>query len=77
MAIQFARACYIFRSSGGSAVRSAAYNACDAITAERTRELFFFRHRDAPAHDEVLLSEGAAEGFREPGALWIAAEAGE
>ncbi len=77
MAIQFARARYISRSSGGSAVRSAAYNARDAITAERTGELFFFRHRDAPEHHAVLLPDGAAEGFRESGVLWNAAEAAE
>jgi len=77
MAIQFARARYISRSSGGSAVRSAAYNARAAITAERTGELFFFRHRDAPEHHEALLPEGAAEGFRESGVLWNAAEAAE
>ena len=77
MAIQFARARYISRSSGGSAVRSAAYNARDAITAERTGELFFFRHRDAPEHHAVLLPEGAAESFRECAVLWNAAEATE
>ena len=77
MAIQFARARYISRSSGGSAVRSAAYNARDAITAERTGEVFFFRHRDAPEHHAVLLPEGAAESFRESGVLWNAAEAAE
>ena len=48
VAIQFARARYISRSTGGSAVRSAAYNAREAIEAERTGELFYFRHRDAP-----------------------------
>jgi len=59
VAIQFARARYIARSSGGSAVRSAAYNAREAITAERTGELYYFRHRDAPEHHDVLLPEGA------------------
>ena len=77
MAIQFARARYISRRSGGSAVRSAAYNARDAITAERTGEVFYFRHRDAPEHHEVLLPEGAAEQFRIRRVLWNAAEAAE
>ena len=77
MAIQFARARYIARSSGGSAVRSAAYNARDAITAERTGELFYFKHRDAPEHHEVLLPDGAEEKFRRRRALWNAAEAAE
>ena len=58
-------------------MRSAAYNARDALTAERTGELYYFRHRDAPEHHEVLLPEGAAALFRESGALWNAAEAAE
>jgi Ti-type conjugative transfer relaxase TraA len=77
MAIQFARARYISRTSGGSAVRSAAYNARDAIAAERTGELFHFRHRDAPAHHAILLPEGAATRFAQAGVLWNAAEAAE
>jgi Ti-type conjugative transfer relaxase TraA len=77
MAIQFARARYISRSTGGSAVRSAAYNARDVITAERTGEVFFFRHRDAPTHHAVLLPDGAAEGFQNASVLWNAAEAAE
>ena len=63
LAIQFARARYISRGSGGSAVRSAAYNGREAIAAERTGEVFYFRHRDAPEHHAVLLPEGAAERF--------------
>jgi hypothetical protein len=59
MAIAFARARYLSRASGGNAVRSAAYNARESITAERTGELFYFRNRDAPEHHEVLLPEGA------------------
>jgi hypothetical protein len=77
MAIQFARARYISRSSGGNAVRSAAYNSRDAITAERTGELYYIRHRDAPEHHEMLLPEGAAARFGESGVLWNAAEAAE
>ena len=77
MAIQFARARYISRSSGGSAIRSAAYNGRAAITAERTGELFSFRHHDAPEHHAVLLPEGASERFQVSGVLWNAAEAAE
>ena len=77
MAIQFARARYISRSSGGSAVRSAAYNAREAIEAERTGEVFYFRHRDTPEHHEVLLPDGAPERFGHAGVLWNAAEAAE
>ena len=77
MAIQFARARYISRSTGGNAVRSAAYNERTAITAERTGELFHFSHRDAPAHHEVLLPAGADGRFANSAVLWNAAEAAE
>ena len=77
MAIQFARARYVSRASGGNAVRSAAYNAREAIEAERTGEVFYFRHRDAPEHHEVLLPEGAAEQFRDSAVLWNTAELAE
>jgi MobA/MobL family protein len=77
MAIQFARARYVSRASGGNAVRSAAYNAREAIEAERTGEVFYFRHRAAPEHHEVLLPEGAAEHFRHSAVLWNRAELAE
>ena len=77
MAIAFARARYIGRASGGSAVRSAAYNAREGITDERTGALYYFAHRDAPEHHEVLLPEGAGESLREAKTLWNAAEAAE
>ncbi len=77
VAIAFARARYLSRASGGNAVRSAAYNAREAITAERTGELFHFRHREAPEHHEVLLPEGADARLADAAALWNAAEAAE
>ena len=77
MAIQFARARYVSRRDGGNAVRSAAYNAREAIAAERTGELFYFRHRDAPEHHEVRLPEGAAARFAEGAVLWNEAERAE
>jgi hypothetical protein len=77
MAIQFARARYLSRATGGNAVRSAAYNARDAIQAERTGEVFYFRHRDAPDHHAVLLPTGAADRFTDSAVLWNAAEAAE
>jgi Ti-type conjugative transfer relaxase TraA len=77
VAIPFARVEYVSRSSGGSAVRSSAYAARDAIRAERTGELFYFKNRDAPEHHEVMLPQGAAERFAEAGVLWNAAEAAE
>ena len=77
VAIPFARVEYVSRSSGGSAVRSSAYIARDAIRAERTGELFYFKNRDAPEHHEVMLPQGAADRFAEAGVLWNAAEAAE
>ena len=77
VAIAFARARYLSRATGGNAVRSAAYNAREAITAERTGELFHFRHRDAPEHHEVLLPEGADARLADAATLWNAAEAAE
>jgi len=77
VAIAFARARYLSRAAGGNAVRSAAYNAREAIQAERTGELFHFRHRDAPEHHEVLLPEGADSRFTDCAVLWNAAEAAE
>lgn len=77
MAIAFARARYISRSDGGSAVRSAAYNGREAIRAQRTGEVFYFKHRDAPEHHEVLLPEGAPLELSSSDALWNAAEAME
>jgi len=77
VAIAFARARYLSRAAGGNAVRSAAYNAREAIQAERTGELFHFRHRDAPEHHEVLLPDGADPRFADCAVLWNAAEAAE
>jgi Ti-type conjugative transfer relaxase TraA len=77
MAIQFARARYISRSTGGDAVRSAAYNARAALAAERTGQVFYFKNRDAPTLHEILLPTGAAERFRDCGVLWNAVEAAE
>jgi Ti-type conjugative transfer relaxase TraA len=77
VAIQFARARYISRSTGGSAVRSAAYNERAAITSDRTGELYYFKHRDAPEHHEVLLPDGADPRFADSAVLWNAAEAAE
>jgi len=75
MAIAFARARYLSRAAGGNAVRSAAYNAREAIQAERTGELFHFRHRDAPEHHEVLLPGGADPRFADCAVLWNAGRA--
>ncbi|WP_299657300.1 MobA/MobL family protein, partial [uncultured Jannaschia sp.] len=77
MAIAFARARYLSRASGGSAVRSACYNARVAITDARTAERYSFAHRDAPEHHAVLLPEGADARLGDSAALWNLAEAAE
>ncbi|HEY1998641.1 MobA/MobL family protein [Paraburkholderia sp.] len=69
MAIQFARTRYISRSTGSSAVRSAAYKAREAITAERTGTLHYFKHRAG-----VLLPDGADPRFADSGMHWNVAE---
>ena len=64
--------------AASNAVRSAAYNAREAIEAERTGELFYFRHRErARQHHEVLLPEGADPRFADCALLWNTAEAAE
>lgn len=77
MAIAFARARYISRSTGGSAARSSAYNARAEVSDERTGKVFYFKHRDAPEHHEVLLPTSADEKFADAATLWNAAEAAE
>ena len=58
-------------------MRSAAYNAREAIHAERTGALYYFKHRDAPEHHAVLLPESAGAKLADAAALWNAAEAAE
>ena len=77
MAIQFARARFLSRSRGNNVVRSAAYNERIAITAERTGESFYFKHRDPPAHHEMLLPAGAAAKFAASAVLWNTADLAE
>ncbi|WP_211322776.1 MobA/MobL family protein [Palleronia aestuarii] len=77
MAIAFARARYLSRSTGGSAVRSACYNARVAITDARTGERFSFAHREAPEHHTVLLPEGAEARLGDSAVLWNLAEGAE
>jgi MobA/MobL family len=52
-------------------------HAREAITADRTGTLYYFRHRDAPEHHEVQLPGGADARFTESAVLWNAAEAAE
>lgn len=77
MAIAFARARYIGRSSGGCSTRSAAYNARVLIADARTGESFAFAHRGAPEHHAVLLPAGADPALSDSAVLWNLAEAAE
>ncbi len=77
MAIAFARARYVSRSSGGNAVRSAAYNARAEIAAPATNQVFYFKHRGDLEHHEVLLPDGADPILSKSAILWNAAEAAE
>ena len=77
MAIQFARTRFLSRSTGGNAVRTAAYIGRADLTNERTGQRFYFKNRGAPEHHEILLPEGADERFRDSSVLWNAAELAE
>jgi len=78
MAIQYARARYIKRSDGGSAVRQACYNARLAMVSERTGERFdWHRKRHTLEHHEILLPPGCPLRLADSSVLWNAAEAAE
>jgi len=78
MAIQYARARYIKRSEGGSAVRQACYNARLAMVSERTGERFDWRRKDHTLeHHEILLPPGCPDRLADSSALWNSAEAAE
>ena len=79
MAIAFARCEYKSRSTGGNAVRSAAYNCRSPMVDERTGERFDFRrHRKSgDIHLGVRVPEGAPAEFCNPVHLWNAAEVAE
>ena len=65
MAIQYARARYIKRSEGGSAVRQACYNARLAMVSERTGERFDWRRKGHTLeHHEILLPPGCPYAAR-------------
>ncbi len=74
MAIQFARCEYVSRSTGGNACRKASYNQRDAVTCERTGEVFSFKERSGNVYHEVLLPAGADARFKNSEALWNEAE---
>lgn len=69
---------YKGRSSGGNAGRSSAYNSCGVVVSAHG-ETFDYRNKGKATdiHLGVLLPEGAPERYRNPEALWQAAEAAE
>jgi MobA/MobL family len=78
MAIQYARARYIKRSEGGSAVRQACYNARLAMASERTGEHFDWRRKGHTLeHHEILLPPGCPDRLADSSVLWNAAETAE
>ena len=77
MAIAFARARYVSRTSGGNAVRSAAYNGRAEIEAQGANRVFTFQHRGDLEHHEIMLPERADPALGESAALWNAAETAE
>jgi MobA/MobL family len=78
MAIQYARARYIKRSEGGSAVRQACYNARLKMVSERTGEEFDWRRKHGTLeHHAVLLPPNCPMRLAESSMLWNSAEAAE
>jgi len=77
MAIQFARCEFVSRSTGGNSCRKAAYNQREAISCERTGELFSFKEREGNVHHDILLPVGVKEQFKESKVLWNAVEHAE
>lgn len=78
MAIGYAHAGYIQRSRGGDVIRSAAYNAREAMRSERTGEQFDWRHKQATREwHEVIVPVGAEKRFADAQALWNAVDAAE
>lgn len=67
----------IKRSDGRSAVAAAAYRAGERLTDERLEMPFDYRARGGVEHSEIMLPEGAPEGFADRATLWNAAEGAE
>lgn len=74
IAIAFARLQIISRSRGSNACLRSAYNARVEIKCERTGQIFYFSNRPQDSHHEILLPPGVDTSFKNPSALWNAAE---
>jgi Ti-type conjugative transfer relaxase TraA len=77
MAIYHFSAKVISRSSGSSAVASAAYRCAGRLHDERLDRAHDFSNKSGVAHSEVMLPEGAPERLGDRSTLWNEVEAGE
>ena len=81
MAIGYARAEFVKRSSGKNACAKAAYNARTRVEFDGNcsldPEVYDWSSKPLPAFHEVLLPFGTHEKFKNPQVLWNAAEARE
>ena len=77
MAIEFARMTIHSRRNGHSAIAGIAYRTGQRLLDERTGETFDYSHREAVAHSEILLPEGANKKYLDRALLWNAVEAAE
>ena len=77
MAIYSFNAKVISRSAGQSSVATAAYNARDKLTDERTGETKYYYGVEGLLHSGIYLPEGAPEWAKDREQLWNHAEAAE
>ena len=77
MAIYHFSAKVIGRSSGSSAVASAAYRAAERLHDDRLGRDHDFSNKVGVVHSEIMLPEGAPERLNDRATLWNEVEAGE
>src|SRR3546814_2978473 len=77
MAIYHFSAKVIGRSSGSSAVASAAYRAAERLHDDRLGRDHDFSNKAGVVHSEILAPEGAPERLNDRATLWNEVEAGE
>src|SRR3546814_8392735 len=77
MAIYHFSAKVIGRSSGSSAVASAAYRAAERLHDDRLGRDHDFSNKAGVVHSEIMLPEGAPERLNDRATLWNEVEAGE
>ncbi|MFN3817543.1 Ti-type conjugative transfer relaxase TraA [Blastomonas sp.] len=77
MAIYHFSAKVISRAVGSSAVAAAAYRSADRLHDERLGRSHDFSNKAGVVHSEVLLPDGAPDGWRDREQLWNDAEAAE